>query len=117
MHTDRQADRQTDKQDRMRTVKQAGIQTGRQADIQTYRQNSTHQNQCPRHDLIFLYHLLTLELTGDKKRWMDNVKEWRSLSMPKLLTMNFRRKAGILISAESSLMHVSPVSKSAKGLN
>ena len=39
-----------------------------------------------------------------KKRWMDNIKEWTFLSMPKLLTKASCRKEWKRISAESSLM-------------
>ena len=39
-----------------------------------------------------------------RKRWMDNIKEWTYLPMPELLTKASCRKDWKTISAESSLM-------------
>ena len=52
---------------------------------------------------------------GQKREcWMDNIKEWMSLPMPKLLMMASHRKDWKSISAESSLMscpHPPPVTQ------
>ena len=50
-----------------------------------------------------------------RKCWMDNVKEWTSLSMPEFLKIASSKNGWKKISAESSL--VSPTTQSVKGLN